>query len=191
MSEIVKKIVKAKKTTEYIINIDNYEETCHSKEHAESRLEELESVKQQRGRDFVIAEKLFEYKWINFCGKNYLVAPHIRKNRYMGLNEDGRLDGADTDGIFSYSMSDDGWRPPEYQKPENFLTLYTALVKRFVDIKFVILDTYVICELLSDREETATSHIDRKEAYWADGYLICLALQSAAADFAEANIKNL
>ncbi len=186
---IKEKKVKSKEKTVYIAELDGTKEECESEALAKSKIKEWEEIKTRRLKDFLIAEKLMGFVWMNFFDHNYLVEPHIAKDRFLRNDEIGRKEENFISGILRYSMMDEGWHPPEYDKSEQFLGLYAALVKRFINVKFYISDRYITCELTSDGQEAVYSRLDRKQKYWSNEYLMSSALKDAAAEWCAINIK--
>lgn len=165
------------------VEIDGYTEECYSKEAAQEKLKQLKKTKEERLEDFLIAEKLFDYKWINFCNDNYLVSPYIFKTSYKQDNEKCKKDGLEISGIFSNSMSDEGWQPPEYKLKENFIDLIAAVSKLDYEVSFYEIEDEAYCLITLNGRSVIEIVQKKKKDYWSTNYCYCLALKEAVYQF--------
>lgn len=178
---ITKSKVKKKEETVYTVELDGHKETAYSKEHAESLLIELQKRKKSRLKDFLIAEKLFDYAWISPYGHNYLVPKDFRGFVYVTDEEVGKRYGdTQTSGILWNSMSDEKWRPPEFEKLENFAYLIGALLEKGVKVEFDSMTNGVFCFVHAAKGECI-----KEEEYWSFAHCARLALKEAAYQYAK------
>lgn len=181
---IIKKKIKAKSETVWTVKIDDYQEECHSKERAQSLLKELKEKKESRLKDFLIAEKLFEWHWINDYNRNYLISSYERKNSYFREDQIGKKEGLYFDSVFTLSRSDKGWNVPEYNRVEQFTSLLAAVTKLGFYVEFWSTESAAGCFIKHDFTTEAYSRFEKPKDYWSIECCLAHALKEAAYNLA-------
>ncbi len=184
---IKSKTIKKSEKTQYEVIIDGHVlDTVDTKEWAKEKEKEYLKIKENRLKDFLIAEKLMDYKWTNFCNNNYLISFQNFHDKTQFRRDDEKCfkEGAEISGILWNSMSDEKWRPPEYQKDENFLSLFVRLIELGLNVLFYKSGDNMNC-LIEDKlnKKNCVGTGIKKQDYWGNQYLMSLALKHATYNY--------